>query len=162
MKARTEAALLAAPAMAILAGVAVLPVLAALWLSLHRSILIFHEESFIGIANFRFLVTDGRFWSALGTTAYFTAVAVGAEPKDVARYILRGGLILSLAGIGIGLGAAFALTRYMSSLIYGVSAFDPLTSIFVACLLIVVAAVASYVPAIRAAKIDPIEALRIE
>ncbi|MFL5250341.1 MAG: carbohydrate ABC transporter permease [Myxococcales bacterium] len=79
MKARTEAALLAAPAMAILAGVAVLPVLAALWLSLHRSILIFHEQSFIGIANFRFLVTDGRFWSALGTTAYFTAVAVGTE-----------------------------------------------------------------------------------
>ncbi|MFL5279301.1 MAG: carbohydrate ABC transporter permease, partial [Myxococcales bacterium] len=79
MKARTEAALLAAPAMAILAGVAVLPVLAALWLSLHRSILIFHEQSFIGIANFRFLVTDGRFWSALGTTAYFPAVAVGAE-----------------------------------------------------------------------------------
>jgi len=79
MKARTEAALLAAPAMAILAGVAVLPVLAALWLSLHRSILIFHEQSFIGIANFRFLVTDGRFWSALGTTAYFTAVAVGVE-----------------------------------------------------------------------------------
>jgi multiple sugar transport system permease protein len=79
MKARTEAALLAAPAMAILAGVAVLPVLAALWLSLHRSILIFHEQSFIGIANFRFLVTDGRFWSALGTTAYFTAAAVGTE-----------------------------------------------------------------------------------
>ncbi|MFL5455507.1 MAG: carbohydrate ABC transporter permease [Myxococcales bacterium] len=79
MKARTEAALLAAPAMAILAGVAVLPVLAALWLSLHRSILIFHEQSFIGTANFRFLVTDGRFWSALGTTAYFTAVAVGTE-----------------------------------------------------------------------------------
>jgi len=79
MKARNQAAILAAPAMAILAGVAVLPVLAAIWLSLHRSILVFHEERFIGIANFRFLVTDGRFWSALGTTAYFTGVAVAAE-----------------------------------------------------------------------------------
>jgi putative ABC transport system permease protein len=89
-------------------------------------------------------------------------VAIGAEPKDVARYIMRGGLILSLAGIGVGTCAALALTRYMSSLIYGVSAFDPLTFVTVPCLLIVVAAVASYVPAIRAAKIDPIEALRVE
>ncbi|MDQ2842148.1 MAG: ABC transporter permease [Acidobacteriota bacterium] len=89
-------------------------------------------------------------------------VAVGAEPKAVARYIMQGGLILSLAGIGIGICVAFALTRYMSSLIYGVSAFDPLTFIFVACLLILVAVLASYVPAIRAAKIDPIEALRVE
>ncbi len=89
-------------------------------------------------------------------------VAIGAEPKDVARYIMQGGLTLSLAGIGLGVCAALALTRYMSSLIYGVSAFDPLTFISVACLLIAVALIASYMPAIRAAKIDPIEALRIE
>jgi multiple sugar transport system permease protein len=79
MRARGQAALLAAPAAAILAGVAVVPVLAAIWLSLHRSILVFHEERFLGLANFRFLVSDGRFWSALGTTAYFTAVAVIVE-----------------------------------------------------------------------------------
>ena len=94
MKARSQAAVLAAPAMAILAGVAVLPVLAALWLSLHRSILVFHEERFIGIANFRFLFSDGRFWSALGTTAYFTAVAVAAElliGLPVAMLLQRGG-----------------------------------------------------------------------
>jgi multiple sugar transport system permease protein len=100
MKARTEAALLAAPAIAILAGVAVLPVLAALWLSLHRSILIFHEQSFIGIANFRFLVTDGRFWSALGTTVYFTAVAVGTElliGLPVAMLLQRGGGVFRAA-----------------------------------------------------------------
>jgi putative ABC transport system permease protein len=89
-------------------------------------------------------------------------VAIGAEPKHVARYILRNGLALALTGIGIGLVAALVLTRYMSSLIFGVSAFDPLTFTGVACLLIVVAALASYIPAIRAAKIDPIDALRGE
>jgi len=70
---------MAAPAAAILAGVAMMPVLAAVWLSLHRSILVFHEERFIGLGNFRFLLADARFWSALGTTAYFTVVAVAVE-----------------------------------------------------------------------------------
>jgi hypothetical protein len=70
---------MAAPAAAVLAGVAVVPVLAAVWLSLHRSIVIFHEQRFIGLGNFRFLIADGRFWSALGTTAYFTLVAVAVE-----------------------------------------------------------------------------------
>jgi predicted permease len=89
-------------------------------------------------------------------------VAVGAEPKDVARYVMRSGVVLSLVGICIGLAAAFALTRFMSSLIYGISAYDPLTFAIVPCVLIAVAVVASYAPAIRAAKIDPIEALRVE
>ena len=89
MNARRQAMLLAAPAAAILAGVAVLPVLASVWLSLHRSILVFHEQRFIGLANFRFLLSDARFWSALGTTAYFTLGAVAAE--------LALGLVVALA-----------------------------------------------------------------
>jgi len=79
MSPRRQAAALAAPAVAILGGVAVAPVLFAAWLSLHRSILVFHEQRFAGLSNYRFLLGDERFWSALGTTAYFTAVAVAAE-----------------------------------------------------------------------------------
>ena len=79
MRTSRQAALMAAPAAAVLGGVAVVPVLAAMWLSLHRSIVIFHEQRFIGLANFRFLLQDARFWSALGHTAYFTAVAIAVE-----------------------------------------------------------------------------------
>ncbi len=79
MNARRQGALMATPAAAVLAGVALLPVLAALWLSFHRSIVIFHEERFVGLSNLRFLLQDGRFWSALRTTAYFTVVAVAVE-----------------------------------------------------------------------------------
>ena len=79
MRNSRQGALMAAPAAGVLVGVAVVPVLAALWLSLHRSILVFHEQRFVGLANFRFLLEDGRFWSALRTTAYFTLVAVAVE-----------------------------------------------------------------------------------
>jgi multiple sugar transport system permease protein len=68
-----------APAVLVLAAVAVYPILAAGWLSLHRSILVFGEHRFIGVENYRFLVSDGRFWTALGNTAYFTLVAVSLE-----------------------------------------------------------------------------------
>src|SRR5207237_10090073 len=94
------AALMAAPAAAVLGGVAVVPVLAAMWLSLHRSIVIFHEQRFVGVANFRFLFEDGRFWSALRTTTYFTAVAVAVElllGLPVALLLHRGRGILRAA-----------------------------------------------------------------
>ena len=100
MNARRQAAVLAAPAAALLAGIAVVPVLAAAWLSLHRSILVFHEQRFIGLSNFRFLLGDGRFWSALSTTAYFTAVAVFAELAlglPLAVLLHRGGGLLRAA-----------------------------------------------------------------
>jgi multiple sugar transport system permease protein len=91
---------MAAPAVVVLAAVAVVPVLAAAWLSLHRSIVIFHEQRFIGLANVRFLAADARFWSALGTTAYFTAVALGVElllGLPVAFLLQRGGGVLRAA-----------------------------------------------------------------
>jgi multiple sugar transport system permease protein len=70
---------LVAPAVVLLGAVAVYPILAAIWLALHRAILLFHERSFIGLENFAFLVQDGRFWNALGNTMYFAAVAVSIE-----------------------------------------------------------------------------------
>ncbi|HWE25336.1 MAG TPA: sugar ABC transporter permease [Myxococcales bacterium] len=91
---------MATPAAAVLVGVAVVPVLAALWLSLHRSIIVFHEQRFVGFGNFRFLLQDGRFWSALGTTAYFTVVAVAVElliGLPVALLLHRGSGLLRAA-----------------------------------------------------------------
>ncbi|GMU02521.1 sugar ABC transporter permease [Corallococcus caeni] len=76
---RRQAYLLVAPAVLVLAVVALYPVLAAVWLSLHRFILVFGERRFTGLENYVYLMGDARFWSALGNTAYFTAVAVTVE-----------------------------------------------------------------------------------
>ncbi|WP_375755749.1 carbohydrate ABC transporter permease [Corallococcus exercitus] len=76
---RRQAYLLVAPAVLVLAVVALYPVLAAVWLSLHRFILVFGERRFTGLENYAYLMGDVRFWSALGNTAYFTAVAVTVE-----------------------------------------------------------------------------------
>jgi multiple sugar transport system permease protein len=76
---RVQAALLVAPAVVVLTTVALFPILAAVWLSLHRSIIVFHEERFIGLENYAFLLGDARFLTALRNTAYFTAVAVALE-----------------------------------------------------------------------------------
>jgi multiple sugar transport system permease protein len=76
---RRQAYLLVAPAVLVLAGVALYPILAAVWLSLHRFILVFGERRFTGLDNFAFLLSDARFWAALGNTAYFTLVAVTVE-----------------------------------------------------------------------------------
>jgi multiple sugar transport system permease protein len=76
---RRQALWMVAPVIAVLAGVAVYPILGALWLSLHRRVLVFRVNDFVGLENFAFMLKDARFWSALGNTAYFTALAVGME-----------------------------------------------------------------------------------
>ena len=89
-------------------------------------------------------------------------MALGAQRYDVARMILADGIRFTLIGVGIGLGAAFALTRLMSSMLFGVKPTDPLTFAGVAILLCAVALLACYLPAYRATKVTPIVALRYE
>ncbi len=89
-------------------------------------------------------------------------IALGAQTGDVLKMVLRHGLMLTAIGLVIGLGAAFALTRLMSAMLYGVTATDPLTFTVIALLLAGVASIACYFPARRATKVDPMIALRCE
>jgi predicted permease len=87
-------------------------------------------------------------------------VALGAPKEDVMRMFVRQGFVLSLIGVAFGLAGAAALTRSLTSLLFGVEPIDPLTFGGVSIVLIAAAMIASYVPAMRAAAVDPIEALR--
>jgi ABC-type antimicrobial peptide transport system permease subunit len=89
-------------------------------------------------------------------------LALGARPAALKDMFVRHGLVLALLGAGIGLAAAVALTRLMSSLLFGVGSLDPLTYAGALVLILAAAALASYVPARRAATIDPVETLRAE
>jgi putative ABC transport system permease protein len=87
-------------------------------------------------------------------------LALGAQRRDIMTMILRDGTALAAAGIVAGLAAAYWLTRYLESLLYGVGTADPATYAAVALTLAAVAVLASYVPARRATRVDPLVALR--
>lgn len=87
--------------------------------------------------------------------------ALGAQQADILRLVLRQALTLSLAGVAIGIAGALSLTRFLKALLFHVTATDPATFAAIAILFIIVALAASYIPARRAARIDPMAALRI-
>jgi predicted permease len=89
-------------------------------------------------------------------------MALGAQRNDVLRLILGHGVKMALIGVAAGLAASLALTRLMARLLFGVSVYDPLTFLAVTCLLVLVALAASYIPARRAMRVDPMVALRYD
>jgi ABC-type antimicrobial peptide transport system permease subunit len=89
-------------------------------------------------------------------------MALGARASTVTRMVLSEAGTLAAIGLAIGLVAAMLLTRVMSSMVYGVGTRDPATFAAVALLLVAVALAASLVPAMRAARVDPLRAMRIE
>jgi putative ABC transport system permease protein len=96
------------------------------------------------------------------TREFGVRTALGASSRDVLAMVLRHGLLLTTIGIGLGLAGAIALRQYVEGMLYGVTPLDPLTYVTVVALFVAVTSLASYVPARRATRIDPITALRYE
>jgi predicted permease len=101
--------------------------------------------------------TVSQRWREVGIRA-----ALGAQPRELKGMFVRHGLVLAGIGVVIGLGAAAGLTRLMSTLLYGITPLDPATYVAVPLVLVAATVLASYLPARRAASVDPVEALRAE
>ena len=102
------------------------------------------------------------FWVRQRTSEMGIRMALGSTRKGVLGLVLREGMILFGTGLGIGIAVSLALTRLVSGFLYGVPAIDPVTYAMVACLLLFGTMTACVVPGVRAARIDPMQALRSE
>jgi putative ABC transport system permease protein len=89
-------------------------------------------------------------------------MAIGAQPRDVFRMVLGQGMLLTVVGLAFGLVGAFALTRLMTTMLFGIKPTDPATFAAVAVVLAMVAVIACYIPGRRATKVDPVTSLRYE
>jgi len=96
------------------------------------------------------------------TAEFGIRLALGAPPRKVLRLVLNQGLLLMVSGIAFGLVGAVAVTHYLASMLFGLTPLDPLTYAIVGLLFAAVALLASYIPARRATKVDPLVALRYE
>jgi ABC-type antimicrobial peptide transport system permease subunit len=99
---------------------------------------------------------------AQGTREIGIRMAIGARPMDVMKFVLGAGMRQVLVGAGIGIAGALLLTRFLASLLYGLTAYDPVTFAAVLVVLAGVALAACYIPARRAMRVDPMIALRYE
>ena len=89
-------------------------------------------------------------------------LALGAAPGDLRRLVVANGMKLTLIGAAFGIAGAFAVARLISSLLFGISATDAITFTGVSLLLVLVTLPATYIPALRATRVDPMETLRYE
>jgi ABC-type antimicrobial peptide transport system permease subunit len=99
---------------------------------------------------------------SMRTREFGVRIALGAQPRSVTTMVTREGLLLTAAGIAAGLSLFFLVARFLRSLLYGVEPSDPVTLIAVTAVLVLIASLASWIPARRAARMDPMSALRAE
>jgi ABC-type antimicrobial peptide transport system permease subunit len=95
-----------------------------------------------------------------GTREMGIRMALGATPRGIALLVVRHGMLIAVAGLVLGVAGAIAVSRVMRSLLFGVGTTDPLTYLLVAALVVGTALIASYIPARRAARLDPMRSLR--
>jgi len=89
-------------------------------------------------------------------------MAIGARPRDVERMVVQRGLALALAGVLLGVSGSLMLAPLLASMLYGVTASNPVTLALVSLLMLAVAVLASWLPALRATRVDPVQTLRYE
>jgi putative ABC transport system permease protein len=120
-------------------------------------------SSFAGVAMLLAMI------GIYGITSYYVTqrtheigvrMALGAQIADVLRLVLRRAMLLAVIGVGVGIAGAVAVTRYLSTLLFGVKPIDVITFVAVALALVLVALLASLIPARKATKVDPLTALR--